>query len=56
MLAPFSSSLRDVYIPLPMLLFGVLSLASSLFTFIMPETIGTKLPDSIHDALNLGFR
>lgn len=39
-----------------MLLFGVLSLLSSLLSITMPETLGAKLPDTINDAVHIGTK
>ncbi|KAB7506790.1 Organic cation transporter protein [Armadillidium nasatum] len=56
MIAPFSTSLKQIYTPLPMLLFGLLSLLSSLLSITMPETLGEKLPDTIKDAIHIGSK
>ncbi|XP_069192617.1 organic cation transporter protein isoform X2 [Procambarus clarkii] len=52
MLAPFSSDLEEIYIPLPMIVFGVLSFVAGLLNVVMPETLHTILPDSVADALH----
>ncbi|XP_066942799.1 organic cation transporter protein-like isoform X2 [Macrobrachium rosenbergii] len=54
MLAPFSSSLEEIYGPLPMIVFGSLSIVAGLLNCIMPETKKTLLPETIADAVNLG--
>ncbi|XP_068231490.1 organic cation transporter protein-like isoform X2 [Palaemon carinicauda] len=54
MLAPFSSSLEEIYGPLPMIVFGSLSVVAGLLNCIMPETKKTVLPETIADAVNLG--
>ncbi|XP_045131799.1 organic cation transporter protein-like isoform X2 [Portunus trituberculatus] len=54
MLAPFSKQLELVYGPLPLLLFGGLSLVAVTLILVMPETHKTELPDTIEEALNLG--
>ncbi|XP_042240526.1 organic cation transporter protein-like isoform X2 [Homarus americanus] len=54
MLAPFSNDLSLIYGPLPMIVFGVLSLVAGLLNIVMPETLNTSLPETVADALHLG--
>ncbi|XP_078685954.1 organic cation transporter protein-like isoform X1 [Branchiostoma floridae x Branchiostoma belcheri] len=53
-LSPFVSLLADVWPPLPMLTFGVLSTLGGAGVFSLPETFGIPLPDTLEDAENLG--
>ncbi len=46
----------DVWEPLPYLIYGTLGTVSGLLTFLLPETHGQKLPQTIQDAINLGKR
>lgn len=39
---------------LPALIFGVTSLVSGALTVLVPETAGTRLPDTIREAENIG--
>ncbi|CAL4074588.1 unnamed protein product [Meganyctiphanes norvegica] len=54
MMAPFSESLSSIYVPLPMLMFGGASVFAGILSLIMPETLNTKLPDTLDEAINLG--
>ncbi|CAH1273884.1 SLC22A1 [Branchiostoma lanceolatum] len=53
-LSPFVSLLADVWPPLPMLVFGLLSTLGGAAVFRLPETFGIPLPDTLEDAENLG--
>ncbi|GLH00658.1 Organic cation transporter protein [Gryllus bimaculatus] len=53
MVAPFAPLLGQVYAPLPLLLFGGVSLIASLFTLALPETLGTRLPDTVDEVEKL---
>ncbi|KAK7872603.1 hypothetical protein R5R35_001940 [Gryllus longicercus] len=53
MVAPFAPLLGQVYAPLPLLLFGGVSLIASLFTLTLPETLGTRLPDTVDEVEKL---
>ncbi|XP_039228741.1 organic cation transporter protein isoform X4 [Drosophila yakuba] len=46
MLAPFVPLLASYYDPLPLLLFGSLSLVAGLLSLLLPETFNRKLPDT----------
>lgn len=37
---------------MPLIIFGAVTLLGGILTFILPETRGTKLPDTIEDAEN----
>lgn len=39
-----------------LVLFSVLALVSGALMLLMPETLGTKLPDTMEEAANLGKR
>lgn len=39
---------------LPLILFGSMALAAGLLSLIFPETLGTKLPDTVREAENIG--
>ncbi|XP_043642663.1 organic cation transporter protein isoform X2 [Drosophila teissieri] len=54
MLAPFVPLLASYYDPLPLLLFGSLSLVAGLFSLLLPETFNRKLPDTVEEAIALG--
>ncbi|XP_066294746.1 organic cation transporter protein-like [Branchiostoma lanceolatum] len=54
MLAPFVTLLGDVWLPLPMLTFGVASCAGGLAVCLLPETLGLPLPETIEDVENSG--
>ncbi|XP_017040796.1 LOW QUALITY PROTEIN: organic cation transporter protein [Drosophila ficusphila] len=54
MLAPFVPLLASYYEPLPLLLFGVISLIAGLFSLLLPETFNKKLPDTVEEAIALG--
>lgn len=44
----------EIYVPLPMIVFGGLSFIAGLLNVVMPETLNTELPDTVLDAVNLG--
>ncbi|XP_035684248.1 organic cation transporter protein-like [Branchiostoma floridae] len=50
--APFVSLLGDVWLPLPMVTFGVAACAGGLAVFLLPETLGVPLPETIADVEN----
>ncbi|EDX06893.1 GD25780 [Drosophila simulans] len=54
MLAPFVPLLASYYEPLPLLLFGTLSLVAGLLSLLLPETFNRKLPDTVEEAIALG--
>lgn len=39
---------------LPLILFGSMGMAAGLLSLIFPETLGTKLPDTVWEAENIG--
>ncbi|XP_078603969.1 organic cation transporter protein-like [Branchiostoma floridae x Branchiostoma japonicum] len=52
--SPFVTLLGDVWLPLPMVTFGVAACAGGLAVFLLPETLGVPLPETIEDVENLG--
>ncbi|KAG5668819.1 hypothetical protein PVAND_016742 [Polypedilum vanderplanki] len=50
LLAPFVPLLKFVFNFLPLLIFGVFAFLSGLLAFLLPETLGKKLPDTISEA------
>ncbi|XP_069952101.1 organic cation transporter protein-like [Cherax quadricarinatus] len=53
-LAAFIASLADIYQPLPLLIFGVLSLVSGCLTVFLPETVGCELPQTLQESEAFG--
>lgn len=39
--------------PLPLILFSGVSMAAGIFTLLLPETLGVKLPDTVEEAEKL---
>lgn len=39
---------------LPLILFGSMSMIAGMLSLIFPETLGTKLPDTVWEAENIG--
>ncbi|KAI5633329.1 major facilitator superfamily domain-containing protein [Phthorimaea operculella] len=55
--APLTPSLAtEVWEPFPPVLFGAMALLSGLLIFLTPETLGTKLPDTMEDAEELSAK
>ncbi|XP_078604007.1 organic cation transporter protein-like [Branchiostoma floridae x Branchiostoma japonicum] len=52
--APFVTLLGDVWLPLPMVTFGVAACAGGLAVFLLQETLRVPLPETIEDVENLG--
>ena len=44
----------QVWLPLPSVIFGVMGVLSGLLTFLLPETLNRKLPDTIAEAEEIG--
>ena len=44
----------NVWLPLPSVIFGVFGVLSGVLTFLLPETLNRKLPDTIQDAEEIG--
>ncbi|KAM8711158.1 hypothetical protein ACLKA7_000313 [Drosophila subpalustris] len=53
MLAPFVPLLGSYYEPLPLLLFGGVSLVAAILSLLLPETFHRKLPDTVAEAIAL---
>ncbi|KAL7735850.1 hypothetical protein ACLKA6_017848 [Drosophila palustris] len=53
MLAPFVPLLGSYYEPLPLLLFGGVSLVAGFLSLLLPETFHRKLPDTVAEAIAL---
>lgn len=56
MVAPFAPLLSVYSAPLPLLLFGSISLLASILSLLLPETVGTALPDNVLQAEELNKR
>merc|ERR1712037_431073 len=53
--APPVATLGSVWLPLPFVIMGGFSLLGGILVLIvLPETLGSKLPDTMEEALNLG--
>ncbi|OWF50931.1 organic cation transporter protein-like [Mizuhopecten yessoensis] len=52
MLAPIILELRLVWIPLPLVLFGILSVLAGALALILPETAGKPLPQTIEETIS----
>ncbi|GFN86182.1 organic cation transporter protein [Plakobranchus ocellatus] len=52
--APFVLDLRDTWLPLPLLVFGVLSIIAGLSAISLPETTKRALPQTLEDAHRRG--
>ena len=42
---------EEIWPPLPSLLFGVVAVISGSLVFLLPETKGTTMPDTVEDAI-----
>lgn len=54
LVAPFVPLLKAYYSFLPLFVFGFFAFLAGLFSFLLPETLGSKLPDTIEEAENIG--
>lgn len=54
-LAPHIASLSHVYKPLPLLIFGFLSITSGCLIVLMPETMGCDLPQTLQESEDFGI-
>ncbi|XP_063585383.1 organic cation transporter-like protein [Penaeus indicus] len=52
--APFVASLAHTYKPLPLLVFGSLSIVAGLLVVLLPETVGCELPQTIPESESFG--
>ncbi|XP_076280722.1 organic cation transporter protein isoform X1 [Lasioglossum baleicum] len=53
-LSPQTPLLAQIMPALPLILFGCMGLSAGLLSLIFPETLGTKLPDTVWEAENIG--
>ncbi|XP_017766247.1 PREDICTED: organic cation transporter protein-like isoform X1 [Eufriesea mexicana] len=53
-LSPQTPLLAQIMPGLPLILFGCMGLVAGLLSLIFPETLGTKLPDTVWEAENIG--
>ncbi|XP_076246545.1 solute carrier family 22 member 21 [Calliopsis andreniformis] len=53
-LSPQTPLLAQIMPELPLILFGCMGLSAGLLSLIFPETLGTKLPDTVWEAENIG--
>ncbi|XP_071543054.1 organic cation transporter protein-like isoform X4 [Panulirus ornatus] len=53
-LAPFIASLAVTYKPLPLIVFGVLSIISGSLIVFLPETVGSELPQTLQESEDFG--
>nr|XP_023012268.1 organic cation transporter protein-like [Leptinotarsa decemlineata] len=54
MLAPQVPLLAKISTALPLICFGIIALAAGVLALLYPETLNTKLPDTIEEAINIG--
>ncbi|KAL4709508.1 hypothetical protein ACJJTC_007239 [Scirpophaga incertulas] len=55
MVAPLIPALGEtIWVHLPYVLFATMAILSGFLVFITPETLGTKLPDTMEEASNIG--
>lgn len=54
LLAPFVPLLKRISHILPLFVFGSVAFVAGIFAVLLPETMGTKLPDTIAEAENIG--
>nr|XP_012225556.1 PREDICTED: solute carrier family 22 member 5-like isoform X1 [Linepithema humile] len=53
-LSPQTPLLAQIMPSLPLILFGSIGIIAGLLSLIFPETVGTKLPDTVWEAENIG--
>lgn len=52
--APQTPLLATIYPSMPLFLFGGTSMLAGVFSLSFPETLNTKLPDTIEEAIHIG--
>ncbi|KAK3878474.1 hypothetical protein Pcinc_016892 [Petrolisthes cinctipes] len=55
-LAPYINLLGDYWYPIPMMIFGAMSVTAGLLSLLLPETLGRRLPETIEDGENFARR
>nr|CAH7722372.1 unnamed protein product [Callosobruchus chinensis] len=53
-IAPYINILTHVWKPLPLLIFGSLSLLGGIISLVLPETLNKKLPETIEEGEAFG--
>ncbi|KAL7646808.1 UNVERIFIED_CONTAM: hypothetical protein RMT77_002063 [Armadillidium vulgare] len=53
-ISPFINTLKLIYYPLPAFVYGGLSLVAGCLIILLPETLGTELPQTIEDSEKFG--
>jgi len=56
LVAPFVPFLKSIYSFLPLFVFGLFAFIAGCLSFLLPETLGVKLPDTIAEAELIGTR
>ena len=55
-LAPFILLLGNYWEPLPVIFFGVNAITAGLLALLLPETLGTSLPQTLEEGEELGSK
>ena len=53
--APLTLTLDKIWAPLPLVIYGSVSVAAGLLTLFLPETLGQKLPETLEEGENFGL-
>ena len=54
MMAIMIGLLATYWTPAPMLIMGIVAVVAGTLALLLPETVGTKLPETMEDAINIG--
>ena len=54
-IAPLILTLAKFWAPLPLVIYGSVSVVAGVFTLFLPETLGHKLPETIEEGENYGL-
>ncbi|XP_068200657.1 solute carrier family 22 member 21-like [Palaemon carinicauda] len=54
LIAPFVAYTAETYKPLPLLIFGALSIISGMLIVLLPETVGSELPQTLQESEDFG--